>query len=88
MDLNEIKIGKRKLRMSSGEVREFRSKRARDRFERAASIIKAAKHRGWDGKGGLHSAIQFLKTHRETKEEIEYPVAENIIEEFLDENPY
>jgi len=38
-----MKIGRRKLRMSSGEIRTFRSKRARDRFERVARAIK----HGW-----------------------------------------
>ena len=38
-----MKIGKRKLKMSSGEVRVFRSEGARDRFERVAKAVKA----GW-----------------------------------------
>lgn len=38
-----MKIGKRKLRMSNGTVRAFRSQRARDNFERVA---RADKH-GW-----------------------------------------
>ena len=38
-----MKIGRRKLRMSSGEVRTFKSEGARDRFEKVA---KAVKH-GW-----------------------------------------
>jgi hypothetical protein len=38
-----MKIGKKKLKMSSGEVRTFKSKGARDRFEKVA---KAVKH-GW-----------------------------------------
>lgn len=38
-----MKIGKRKLRMSSGEIRTFKSQAARNRFERVA---KAVKH-GW-----------------------------------------
>jgi hypothetical protein len=38
-----MKIGKKKLRMSSGEVREFGSEAKRDRFEKVA---KAVKH-GW-----------------------------------------
>lgn len=38
-----MKIGKRKLRMSNGKVRTFKSKRARDRFERVARAIK----HGW-----------------------------------------
>jgi hypothetical protein len=35
-----MKIGKRALRMSSGEIRQFRSKGARDRFENVARAIK------------------------------------------------
>jgi DNA polymerase III sliding clamp (beta) subunit (PCNA family) len=35
-----VKIGSKKLRMSSGEVRTFKSKAARDRFERVAQVIK------------------------------------------------
>lgn len=35
------KMGKKKLRMSSGEVREFKSQGARDRFERVAKAVKA-----------------------------------------------
>jgi len=38
-----MKIGTNKLRMSSGEVRTFRSQAARDHFERVA---QAYKH-GW-----------------------------------------
>lgn len=38
-----MKIGKTKLRMSSGEIRHFKSERARNRFERFA---QAYKH-GW-----------------------------------------
>lgn len=34
------KIGKTKLRMSSGEVRTFKSQGARDRFERVAQAVK------------------------------------------------
>jgi hypothetical protein len=41
-----MKIGKKKLRMSSGEVRTFKSKHARSEFERVA---KAYKH-GWTPK--------------------------------------
>ena len=45
-----MKIGRNKLRMSSGEVRTFRSEKARDNFEKVA---RAYKH-GWKGpkKGG------------------------------------
>ena len=38
-----MRIGKRKLKMSSGEVREFKSNAARERFER---YVMALKH-GW-----------------------------------------
>lgn len=38
-----MKIGKRKLKMSNGKIRTFRSKKARDNFERVA---QAYKH-GW-----------------------------------------
>lgn len=38
-----MKIGKDKLRMSSGEVRKFKSEKARNNFERVA---QAYKH-GW-----------------------------------------
>jgi hypothetical protein len=37
------KIGKKSLRMSSGEIRHFKSEAARDRFERTAEAIK----HGW-----------------------------------------
>ena len=38
-----MKIGKKRLRMSSGKVRKFKSKRARDMFERVAQAVK----HGW-----------------------------------------
>ncbi len=38
-----MKIGKRKLKMSSGKVRTFKSSAARNRFERVAQAIK----HGW-----------------------------------------
>jgi len=38
-----MKIGSNKLRMSSGEIRKFKSKKARDNFEKVA---RAYKH-GW-----------------------------------------
>jgi hypothetical protein len=38
-----VKIGERKLRMSDGSVRTFKSKKKRDTFER---IARAYKH-GW-----------------------------------------
>jgi hypothetical protein len=38
-----MKVGKNKLKMSSGEVRKFKSKGARDRFERVAEAVK----HGW-----------------------------------------
>jgi len=34
------KIGKTKLRMSSGEVRTFKSEKARDDFEKLAQAVK------------------------------------------------
>lgn len=37
------KIGKKKLIMSSGEIRTFKSEAARDRFEKVAQAIK----HGW-----------------------------------------
>jgi hypothetical protein len=47
-----MKIGKDKLKMSSGEVRKFKSEKARDNFERVAEAVK----HGWKptgkGKGG------------------------------------
>lgn len=45
-----MKIGKNKLKMSSGEVRTFKSGAARDRFERVAQAVK----HGWrpTGRGG------------------------------------
>jgi hypothetical protein len=48
--LHEMKIGKRKLRMSSGEVRTFGSKKKRDNFERVAQALK---HGFEPGKQGL-----------------------------------
>lgn len=39
-----MKVGKRGLRMSSGEIRHFKSEKARDNFERVA---QAYKH-GWN----------------------------------------
>lgn len=42
-----MKIGKKKLKMSSGEIRTFRSEAARDNFER---IAQAVKH-GWKPTG-------------------------------------
>ncbi len=38
-----MKIGKTKLKMSSGEVRTFKSPQARDKFERVAQAVK----HGW-----------------------------------------
>lgn len=35
-----MKIGKTKLRMTSGEVRKFKSQGARDRFEKVAAAVK------------------------------------------------
>ncbi len=36
----KMKIGKTKLRMSSGEVRKFKNQGARDRFEKVAQAVK------------------------------------------------
>ena len=38
-----MKIGKRKLKMSSGKIRTFKSQKKRDDFERVAQAIK----HGW-----------------------------------------
>ena len=38
-----MKIGKNKLKMSSGEVRKFGSQKKRDNFERVAQAVK----HGW-----------------------------------------
>lgn len=35
-----MKIGKRKLKMSSGEIRTFKSQEARERFEKVAQAVK------------------------------------------------
>jgi hypothetical protein len=45
-----MKVGKDKLRMKSGEVKKFKSEKARDNFEKVA----AAYSHGWKGpkKGG------------------------------------
>lgn len=42
-----MKIGKTKLKMSSGEVRKFRSEEARNDFERVAQAVK----HGWKPTG-------------------------------------
>lgn len=48
-----MKVGKDKLRMSSGEVREFKSEKARDNFERVAQAVKHGfKLTGKRGKNG------------------------------------
>jgi hypothetical protein len=41
-----MKIGKNKLRMSSGEIRTFGSQKKRDNFERVAEAVK----HGWKPK--------------------------------------
>lgn len=38
-----MKIGKTRLKMSSGEIRKFKSEKARDNFERVAQAVK----HGW-----------------------------------------
>ena len=35
-----MKIGKNKLKMSNGEVRTFKSQKARDNFEKVAQAVK------------------------------------------------
>lgn len=35
-----MRIGKNKLKMTSGEVRTFKSEKARDNFERVAEAVK------------------------------------------------
>lgn len=41
-----MKIGKTRLKMSSGKIRKFKSQKARDKFEKVA---RAVKH-GWKPK--------------------------------------
>ena len=41
-----MKIGNKKLKMSSGKIKSFRSKKARDDFEKVARAIK----HGWKPK--------------------------------------
>ena len=43
-----MKIGANKLKMSSGEIRKFKSQKARDNFERVAEAVK----HGWKPKDG------------------------------------
>lgn len=43
-----MKIGKTRLKMSSGEIRKFESEGDRDRFERVAQAVK----HGWKPKKG------------------------------------
>lgn len=43
-----MKVGKNKLKMSSGEVRKFGSEKKRDNFERVAQAVK----HGWVPKKG------------------------------------
>jgi len=45
-----MKIGKRKLRMSDGSVRTFRSEKARDNFEKVARAIKHGLKKGKSGR--------------------------------------
>ena len=49
-----MKVGDKGLRMSSGEIRHFKSKKKRDNFERVA---QAYKH-GWRPHGGIKSKIR------------------------------
>lgn len=46
-DIKMTKIGKTKLRMSSGEVRKFGSEQKRNNFERVAEAVK----HGWKPTG-------------------------------------
>lgn len=39
-----MKIGKRKLKMSDGSIREFRSEKDRDDFEKVARAVKHGWH--------------------------------------------
>lgn len=38
-----MKVGEKSLKMSSGEIRKFKSKASRDRYERVAQAVK----HGW-----------------------------------------
>jgi len=46
-----MKIGERKLKMSSGEIRTFKSEGARNRFERVAQAVKHGWKPGVKAKG-------------------------------------
>lgn len=46
-----MKIGKKELKMSSGEIRHFGSEKKRDNFEKVA----AAYSHGWKGPSGRES---------------------------------
>lgn len=50
-----MKVGKTGLKMSSGEVRHFKSEGARNRFEKVA---RAYKH-GWKGPTHKHDGVNF-----------------------------
>jgi len=63
-----MKIGKRKLRMSSGEIRTFKSQKARDKFERVAQAVKHGrkptgkkKKKGNPGEGKRPRIVSLLK---------------------------
>jgi len=49
-----MKIGKNKLKLSSGEVRTFKSEEARDNFERVAE----AYNHGWRPTGKSHKTAK------------------------------
>lgn len=53
-----MKVGKTKLKMSSGEVRKFRSQQARDDFERVAQAVK----HGWKPTGKRRKKRRSRKT--------------------------
>ena len=46
-----MKIGKKRLKMSSGEIRVFKSETARDNFERTAQMFKHKKKVGKKARG-------------------------------------
>ena len=48
-----MKVGKKALKMSSGEVRHFGSKKKRDNFERVAEAVKHGFHPDKKGRKGV-----------------------------------
>jgi len=55
-----MKIGKRKLKMSSGEIRTFRSQAARNRFEKVAQAVK----HGWTPPSNPNPGSKYIKQQR------------------------